>query len=234
MLFHVFSRLVNEWWWNALLWTLKKCFVDNGKWWNILRELKSVKPFYFAIHKVTTGKEWRRPELNCAVPAHDQSEDERRGGQKANQLVATGYQCIKKGDSGGEETSLLCMATAGTIMHFVYWVPREERLNGWVERWDRGPHYGLHFGVRTPFCSGSVFEQGEQVVTLVALFLGKGRVEGRTHITGHVQRPGVGTEWCHTHTHTYTKPLSKGVANLLDSQPVCWAAMQFQTFVMTD
>lgn len=180
--------------------TLRKCFAYNGKWWRILRDLKSVKPFY----KVTTGKEWRRPELKCAVLAHDQSQDERRRGQKAHQLVATGYQCINK-DSGGEETSLLCMATAGTIMYFVYWVPREERLNGWVECWDRGLHYGLHFGVRTPFCSGSFFELGEQVVTLVALFLGKRRVEGRTHITGHVQRPGVGTEWCHTHT----KPLSK-------------------------
>lgn len=95
-----------------------------------LTRLKKCEAIIFWLHKVTTGKEWRRPELNCAVPAHDQSQDERRRGQKDNQLVATGYQCIKKGDSGGEETSLLCMATAGTIMYFVYWVPREERLNG--------------------------------------------------------------------------------------------------------
>lgn len=82
------------------------------------------------LHKVTTSKEWRRLELNRVVAAHDQSQDERRRGQKAHQLVATMYQCSKNGNSGGEETSLLCMATAGTIMYFVYWVPREERING--------------------------------------------------------------------------------------------------------
>lgn len=176
--------------------------------WKAVADLTRLKKCEAILFRYIKWQQEKNGEdFNCAVPAHDQSQDERRRGQKANQLVATGYQCIKKGDSGGEETSLLCMATAGTIMYFVYWVPREERLNGWVERWDRGLHYGLHFGVRTPFCTGSFFEQGEQVVTLVALFLGKGRVEGRTHITGHVHRPGVGTEWCHT--HTYTKPLSK-------------------------
>lgn len=85
---------------------------------------------FILLHEVRSSKEKRRSELNCAVATHDQSQDERRRGQKAHQLVATGYQCSKNGNSGGEETSLLCMATAGTIMYFVYWVPQEERING--------------------------------------------------------------------------------------------------------
>lgn len=54
----------------------------------------------------------------------------------------------------------------------------------WASRWGEDP--SLFWKL--------FYEQGEQVVTLVALFLGKGRVEGRTHTTGHVHRPGVGTD----------------------------------------
>lgn len=156
---------------------------------------------------MTTGKEWRRPELNCTVPAHDQSQDERRRGQKANQLVATGYQCIKKGDWGGEETSLLCMATVETIMYFVYWVPREKRLNGWVARWDRGLHYGLHFGVRTPFCSGSFLSRGAGC-HLGCSFSGQG--ESGREDTHHWPCAEAWRGYrVMPHTHTCTKALSK-------------------------
>lgn len=54
----------------------------------------------------------------------------------------------------------------------------------WASRWGEDP--SLFWKL--------FYEQGEQVVTLVALFLGKRRVEGRTHTTGHVHRPGVGTD----------------------------------------
>lgn len=116
------------------------------------------------------------------------------------------------------------------------WEPPEERLNGWVQGWDRGLHCGLGVGVRTSLCSrSSIWARGAGFRLGCSFFLGKETEGGRTRTTGHVQRPGVGTEWCppmHTHTHTHNHYL-KGFANLPDSQPVWQPVMQFQTFVMT-
>lgn len=110
------------------------------------------------------------------------------------------------------------MATAGTIMDFVHWVPREERLNGWVERWDTGLHYGLHVGVRTPFCSGSLFSRGSRLSPWLLFFWARGEWKG-----GHTSLVMcTGLAWVQsdaTHTHTLTQNhYLKGVANQIASQ----------------
>lgn len=87
--------------------------------------------------------------------------------------------------------------------------PVEERLNGWVRVWDRGFLCGLGVEWGPLSALEALSEQGEQVVALVALFWASrkregGRERGRARTTGHVQRPGVGTQSCHAHTPTPT------------------------------
>lgn len=113
--------------------------------------------------------------------------------------MVSGYQHSKNEDSGGEETFSFRMATARTIMYCVFHrllgasTRREaKRLSA---RWRQGdPLWARPWREDPSLLWKFFFERGEQVVALVALFLGKAKQGGRTRTTGHVQRPGVGTE----------------------------------------
>lgn len=108
--------------------------------------------------------------------------------------------------------------------------PEEERLNGWVQGWDTGLYCELGFGVRTLLCSGSSFWAGGAGCCLGCSFLGKEKEGGRTRTTGHVQRPGVGTEWCHIHTHTHLKGLpTTQIASQSGSQSCSSRHLSWQT-----
>lgn len=137
---------------------------------------------------------------------HDQSQDEKRSKKKRRretcQLVVTASRMETQEEKRlfffkWRQQEQLC-----TVSSIYCWEPPgEERLNGWVQGWDRGLLYGLGVGLRTPLCSGSCFWAGGAGCRLGCSFLGKEKEGGRACTTGHVQRPGR----VMPHTHTYTQ-----------------------------
>lgn len=88
-----------------------------------------------------------------------------RGGEKACQLVVSGYQRFKNRDSGGEEAFLFEMATARTIMYCVF-----HRLLG-ASRRREAKRLSARLRQRAPLWA---WRWGEDPSLLGKLFLSRG------------------------------------------------------------
>lgn len=151
----------------------------------------------------------QRVQTQPAASLHDQSQDgktqaEKKVERKRDSWWSVGNPALRM---EAQEETRLCffwMVTTRTIVYCVFcWrvgtSEGKRRLNGWLEAWDRGSHCGA--GVAWGPLS-ALEALSEQVVAVVALFWASGgrKKGGRARTAGHVQRPGVGTEWCYTHT----------------------------------
>lgn len=119
------------------------------------------------------------------------------------------------------------MATARTIsfclFHQLLGAPGEERLNAWVGGRNRGLLRRLGTGWGGLSALEAPLEQDGRRLSPWLLFSGQKKEGGRARTTGHVQRPGMGTEWCYTNRHKHTRVCTqsqlKESANLPDSKP---------------